>query len=115
MKKHNHHNPPYQSKRAGKVKQAHSRKARKFRQRRRQKAKDEAAQKRSQAEREKAKQRQSTPKEQPQFNALQQAFLMVDLVRKHSEASPFEGEMCQELSKTFLSTSTKSPKISGMR
>lgn len=55
MKKHNHHNPPYQSKRAGEVKQAHSRKARKFRHRRRQKVRDEAAQKRSQAEREKAK------------------------------------------------------------
>lgn len=115
MKKHKHNNPRYQTKRAGKVKQAHSRKARKFRKRRRQKVRDEAAQKRSHAEREKANQRQSTPKEQPQFNALQQIVSMNNLLSNHSETSPLEDEMREELSKTLLSLSTKSPKINGMR
>jgi hypothetical protein len=40
---------------------------------------------------------------------------MADLLSNHSGSSPFEDEMRQELSKTFLSTSTKSPKINGMR
>lgn len=151
MKKHNHHNPPYQSKRAGKVKKAYSPKVCKVRDRRREKAEYEAAQERVKRKKEEGKLHKQAPKEKPQFDALTQAVVMPDLLCQNLQDDGinlepyFEPEeegiwanfselwlpavlavnnfgdkhlkdkMREEMHKTLLSQSTKTPTIEGMK
>ena len=116
MKKKPQNSPRYQSKRAGKVKKAHSPKACKARDRRREKAKDEAGQERAKHKKEAEKLHNQAPKEKPQFNALTQAVMMTNLVCGGLDIShDLTGDLREEMHKTLLSQSTKTPTIKGIK